>query len=102
MTGYAETEIWTVGVNPDGTYTFSYDGQNIGFAESFSSTNLGAVNDAWQLIDLGNNLFNLQNVGRGLYLEWYASKDNWSGYNSSSAATDPLYQLSFYIVEAAE
>ena len=64
--------------------------------------NLGEVNDAWTIVDLGDGLFTVQNVGRGNYLEWYADKDNWSTYNKSTAASDPLFQMSFYIVEAAE
>ena len=102
MTGYADSEIWTVGVNPDGTYTFSQNGQNIGLAGSYSSMNLGETNDDWTIVDLGNGLFTVQNVGRGNYLEWYNTMNNWSTYNTSSAATNPLCQMSFYIVEAAE
>ena len=102
MTGYAETEIWTVGIDSNGYYTFSQNDQNIGLAGSYSSMNLGEVNDTWTIVDLGDGLFTVQNVGRGNYLEWYNSMNNWSTYNKSTAASDPLFQMSFYIVEAAE
>ena len=64
--------------------------------------NLGEVNDAWAIVDLGDGLYTVQNVGRGNYLEWYNAMNNWSTYNTSSAATNELCQMSFYIVEAAE
>ena len=98
MTGYGETEIWTVIDNGDGTYSFANGGQNIGMAESYASMNLGTVYDDWTLIDLGGGLYNVQNVGRGNYMEWYVQYSNWSTYNSSSAATDDQFQLAFYVV----
>ena len=98
MEGYGETEIFTVIDNGDGTYSFAYEGQNLGMADSFGSMDLGAVNDDWIITDLGDGLYNIQNKARGNYMEWYASKDNWSTYNSSSAATDDQFQLSFYVI----
>ncbi|MBQ3500715.1 MAG: hypothetical protein IJA70_04755, partial [Oscillospiraceae bacterium] len=100
LSGYGETEIWTVVDNGDGTFSFANGVQNIGLAESYSSMDLGAVNDDWELIDLGNGLYNVKNTVRGNFIEWYASKDNWSTYNSDKAATDGQFQLSFYVVPA--
>ena len=102
LSGYGETEIWTVVDNGDGTFSFANGGQNIGLAESYSSMDLGAVNDDWELIDLGNGLYNVKNTVRGNFMEWYASKDNWSTYNSSKAATDDQFQLSFWVIPAEE
>jgi len=102
LSGYGETEIWTVIDNGDGTFSFANGGQNIGLAESYSSMDLGAVNDDWELIDLGNGLYNVKNTVRGNFMEWYASKDNWSTYNSSKAATDDQFQLSFWVIPAEE
>jgi len=98
VTGYGNAEIWTVIKNADGTYSFANGGQNIGLAEDYSSMNLGAIYDDWTLISLGNGLYNIKNVGRGNFIEWYDSKGNWSSYNSPSAATDGQFQLSFYVV----
>ena len=98
VTGYTDADVWTVVANEDGTYSFGQDGQNIGLADSYSSMDLGAVHDDWELIDLGDGLYNLKNAGRGNYMEWYAQYSNWSTYNSSSAATDAQFQLSFYKV----
>ena len=96
LSGYGETEIWTVIVNSDGTYSFACGGSNIGMQAEFASVSMGAVNDDWELIALGDGLYNLKNVGRNTYLDWYSGK--WSTYNSDAAATDPAYQLAFYQV----
>ena len=98
VTGYSDDDVWTVVANDDGTYSFQQDGQSIGLADRYASMDLGAVNDDWKLIDLGNGLYNIKNTVRGNYMEWYTQYSNWSTYNSSSAATDDQFQLSFYKV----
>ena len=98
LTGYGETEVFTVIDNGDGSFSFAYEGQNLGMADSYASMNLGAVHDDWTLVDLGSGLYNIKNTGRGNFIEWYSQYSNWSTYNSSSAATDGQFQLSFEIV----
>ena len=98
LTGYTATEVFSVIDNGDGSFSFAYEGQNLGMADSYASMNLGEVNDDWTLVDLGNGLYNVRNTVRGNYIEWYNQYSNWSTYNSSSAATDGQFQLSFYIV----
>ena len=102
VTGYGDTEIWKVIANSDGTYSFAYDGQNLGMEDSYSSMPLGGVNDDWNIISLGDGLYNIQNAARGKYIEWYTEKDNWSTYDSDFAATDDRFQLSFYIISEVE
>ena len=53
------------------------------------------MNDKWELTSAGNNQFYLRNIGRDLYLEWYASKGNWSTYHPGSLTAD--YALAFYV-----
>ncbi len=101
LSGYTEAEIWTVIDNGDGSFSFAQNGQKLGLGDSFASMDLGAVHDKWTIIPLDNGTYNVQNTGRGNYMEWYASKNNWSTYNSSSAATDDQFQLAFCKVEAA-
>ena len=96
--GYADTEIWTVVANDDGTFSFEQGGQKLGMQDSYSSMSLGAVNNKWEVISLGDGLYNIKNTVRGNFIEWYASKNNWSTHSNSSEATDPLFQLSFYVV----
>lgn len=99
VSGYADTEVWTVTVNSDGSYSFSYGGKNLGMQESFSSMSLGSVNDKWELTSLGDGLYLLKNTVRGNYIEWYSSKNNWSTYTTDNVASNDLFQLAFYIVK---
>ncbi|MBQ3560546.1 MAG: hypothetical protein IJA06_01840, partial [Oscillospiraceae bacterium] len=102
LTGYGETEIWTVTNNEDGTITIANGGKKLSMATSNSSMTMDAVNDKWEVIALGNELYNVKNVGRGNFMEWYAEKGNWSTYGSSSAATDGQFQLMFTPAEEIE
>ena len=100
VTGYTAANIWTVVANDDGTYSFQQDGKNIGLGDSYASMDLGAVHDDWEVIDLEDGTYNIKNIKRGNYMEWYAEFSNWSTYNSSSAATDGQFKLKFYKVES--
>ncbi len=99
LSGYEATEIWTVTNQEDGTILISQGGQNLGMDGSNQYLNLGAENAAWTLIPLEGGLYNVQNKARGNMLEWYDKYSNWSTYNSSSAATDPQFQIKFTPVE---
>ncbi len=89
-----DDEKWVVTVNEDGSYSFTaLNGDKLALAESYSSLNATGVHDKWTLVDKGNGVYNLKNAGRGNYLEWYASKGNWSTYNSISGN---LFEISFY------
>ena len=98
VSGYTDKEVWTVTLNSDGTYTFANGGKTIGLEDEFSSMNLGAKHDDWIVIPLGDGLYLIRNVARSNYIEWYASKNNWSTFNSNRAATDDQFQLSLYVV----
>ena len=97
------TEIFEVTKNADGSYTFvSGNGQKLALAEEYSSLNADGVNDKWQIVakNGADGIFYLKNVGRGIYLEWYAEKNNWSTYSTNDLSD--LFELSFYLVEAGE
>ena len=48
LTGYTDADVWTVGINADGTYTFSTaDGKKLSMGASYSSMALVDVNTAW-------------------------------------------------------
>ena len=98
VSGYVDANVWTVIDNGDTSYSFQQNDQNIGINEGYSSLGMGAADDDWTLEALDNGTYNVKNVTRGNYLEWHAKYSNWSTYNSSSAATDGQFQLSFYKV----
>ena len=86
LTGYGQTEIFTVTKNDDGSYSFaSADGKKFGMQDQYASTSMGAVNDKWTITAAATaDCFYFQNVARGNYLEWYASKNNWSSYTTNN------------------
>ena len=98
LSGFTSSDVWTVIDNGDGTWSFSYDGQNIGMGDSFSSMPLGEKNDQWVLEDAGNGLYYIKNTVRNSYMEWYAEKNNWSSYGKISAGSEGMFALSFYKV----
>ncbi|MBQ8387494.1 MAG: hypothetical protein IJX46_01035 [Clostridia bacterium] len=97
--GLGDAEKFKVTVNADGSYTFtSLTGKVIAMADSFASLNEDGANKSWILIAKAGaeGIFYLKNTVRGNYLEWYASKNNWSSYTPSSP--DDQFELSFYKV----
>ena len=98
LSGFTAADVWTVADNGDGTWSFSYNGQNIGMGDSFSSMPLGEKNDKWVLEDAGNGLYYIKNTVRGAYMEWYAEKNNWSSYGKISAGSEGMFALTFYEV----
>ena len=92
-----DAERFVVTVNSDGTYTFtSKTGDVLALADEYSSLNTNGTHKTWTLEAKSGatGIFYLKNVGRGNYLEWYASKGNWSTYNG---ALSDLFEISFYL-----
>ena len=98
LTGYTAADVWTVGVNDDGTYTFATsEGKKLSMGTSFSSMPLDDVNTAWSISPAKTeNCFYIENVARGVYVEWYADKNNWSSYYNNS--NEALFAQMFYLV----
>ena len=98
LTGFNDADIWTVGVNADGSYTFSTaDGKKLSMGAKFTSTPLDDVNTAWQLEKAAtSDCFYIKNTVRGNYLEWYADKGNWSSYYKVN--DEALFAQQFYLV----
>ena len=98
LSGYGATEIWTVGVNDDGSYTFSTaDGKKFSMGASYTSTPLDDVNPNWNILPAATaDCFYIQNTARSNYVEWYASKGNWSSYTKIS--DEALFAQQFYLV----
>jgi len=107
LTGYGVTTVWTVGVNDDGTYTFSTaDGKKLSMDTQYTSMPLDKVNDAWTVAAVENveDGFYIDNVGRtdantGAHyrMEWYADKNYWSAYYKNNDGD--LFIQQFYLVD---
>ena len=92
-----DAERFVVTVNSDGTYTFtSKTGDVLALADEYSSLNTSGTHKTWKLEAKSGatGIFYLKNVGRGNYLEWYASKGNWSTYDGTLS---DLFEISFYL-----
>ncbi len=96
--GLTDAETWVVTVNEDGSYTFtSVTGSVLALADSYSSFNDQGNNKTWVLEEKATGVYYVKNVGRGLYIEWYEEKGNWSAYAPASSA---LFELSFYAADS--
>ncbi|MGM9626707.1 MAG: chitobiase/beta-hexosaminidase C-terminal domain-containing protein, partial [Faecousia sp.] len=98
LTGYTDADIWTLGINEDGTYTFStVEGKKLSMGASYTSTPLDDVNVDWNITAAETkDCVYIQNAARGNYLEWYASKENWSTYTKIS--DEALFAQQIYLV----
>ncbi len=100
LSGYTGAEVWTVGVNEDGSYTFSTaDGKKLAMGEKFSSMPLDEVNPNWEVTPAATEgCYYIKNTARGNYMEWFAEKNNWSSYGNIGD-NEPLFAQKFYVVE---
>ena len=100
LSGFTAADVWTVGVNADGTYTFATaDGKKLSMGASYSSTPLDDINTAWEVSEAETeNCYYIKNAARGMYLEWYAEKSNWSTYGTIAADKEGLFAQAFYKV----
>ena len=99
LSGYTKADIWTVGVNADGSYTFSTaDGKKLSMDEKYSSTPLDKIHTGWSILPAATeNCVYIQNVGRSSYLEWYAEKNNWSAFGTIGS-NEALFAQQLYLV----
>ena len=99
LSGYTKADIWTVGVNADGNYTFSTaDGKKLSMDEKYSSTPLDKAHTGWSILPAATeNCVYIQNVGRSSYLEWYAEKNNWSAFGTIGS-NEALFAQQLYLV----
>ena len=101
LAGYTDADVWTLGINDDGSYTFSTsEGKKLSMGASYTSTPLDDVNTAWEISAAATeNCFYIKNAVRGNYLEWYAEKNNWSSYYNIGNNEALFAQQIYLIVE---
>ena len=98
LSGFSASDVWTVIDNEDGTWSFSYDGQKIGMNAERTSMPLGAPNDKWELVDVGNGLYYVKNPVRNAYMEYQDSYGTWSAYYNIASGSEGMFALAFYKV----
>lgn len=83
LSGWTEDEVWTVGVQEDGSYTFSAgETGQLSMEDSFSSTPLTGANRTWTLTAVPGQegRYFVENTGRtGRRLQWNGDMDRWEG-----------------------
>ena len=99
LTGYGDTELWTLGIK-DGKYTFTTaDGKKLSMGASYSSIPLDDANTEWTITSAATEgCFYIKNVVRGNALQWYADKGNFSSKASISTTDEALFAQQFYLV----
>ena len=98
VSGFSVSDVWTVTDNGDGTWSFSYNGQNIAMGDGYTSMPLGEKNDKWELVDAGNGLWYVKNPVRNAYMEYQDDHGTWSAYYYIDSGKEDLFALSFYKV----
>ena len=99
LTGYGDTELWTLGIK-DGKYTFTTaDGKKLSMGASYFSIPLDDVNTEWTITSAATEgRFYIKNVVRGNALQWYADKGNFSSKTSISTTDEALFAQQLYLV----
>lgn len=102
LSGVTTNDVWTVGVDSDGNYTFSTaDGQKLSMGKDFSSMPLDDVNTGWTVTAAETDgCYYIKNAVRGNYIEWYADENNWSSYYKIN--NEALFAQKFWIVNDVE
>ena len=96
--GFTESDVWTVADNGDGTWSFSYDGQNIGMNADKTSMPLGGPNDKWELSETDSGLFYVKNTVRNAFMEYQDKFGTWSAYYNIASGSEDMFALAFYKV----
>lgn len=96
MNGISDNIVWDVTKNEDGTYRFSQNGKFISMADSKTSMPYDEANKDWAVETYGDG-YSIKNTVRGCYMEWYASKNYFSGYTGIS--DNGMFEFRFYKLE---
>ena len=100
LTGWGESDLWTVGINDDGTYTFATsEGKKLSMQDdNYTSTPLDGANPNWKItaVDGKDAVYYIDNAVRTdkYRLQYYASKGTWSAYTGTGDA----FEQQFYLV----
>ena len=100
LTGWSESDLWTVGINDDGTYTFATsEGKKLSMQDdNYTSTPLDGANPNWKItaVDGKDAVYYIDNAVRTdkYRLQYYASKGTWSAYTGTGDA----FEQQFYLV----
>lgn len=96
---YAETDVWTLAINEDGSYSFATsDGRKLSMDTGYTSMPLDKANSSWNITAVdGKTTVYIDNVGRaGFRVQYQTSYGTWSAYNNNT--TGDSYEQQLYLV----
>ncbi len=93
--------IWTLTKNDDGTFYIAQGDKKLSMDTQYSSTPANKTHDKWSVIAQENGTCYIKNVGRNVYLEWFADKGNFSGFGYINDGQEGLFQMSLYKLDTA-
>lgn len=93
--------IWTLTKNDDGTFYIAQGDKKLSMDTQYSSTPANKTHDKWSVIAQENGTCYIKNVGRSVYLEWFADKGNFSGFAHINDGQEGLFQMSLYKLDTA-
>lgn len=94
MTGYGETEVWTVEETAEG-WRFLNGSQALSLVSGYTDLRLDGEDDGWILESAGEGTYRIKNATRQRYLYWESGRDHWTTFTSGTA-------VAFYVLPREE
>ena len=99
LSGFPESDLWTVGVDDHGDYTFSTaDGKKLSMGADYTSTPLDEVNTGWKVLPAATEgCYYIQNAARAT--TWSGTAPRTTGAPYTRVTDEALFAQAFYKVE---
>ncbi|MBR6004191.1 MAG: hypothetical protein IK068_05670, partial [Lachnospiraceae bacterium] len=94
VTNAADTELWTVKNNEDGTITLTNGEHSLSVSSGRNNLTLDEENNKWEVTKNEDGTFYLKNAATSTFVEYYASKKEFSSYKFNENQAD-IYKLQF-------
>lgn len=95
LTDYPKRCVVELDFNNDGTFTITYGGQMLGVEPEKNGVGYGGkcTSVLWELVEIGENIYYIRNVGDNTYLKWYEAQENWTSHPNIVEDNKEQYQL---------